>query len=187
MIDLAQVLARPPDFGLDQGPDSPEWIRELFKTWALGPVITHRDTGPLQDVNAEVIQERLNACTAHTGRWNLFDASHWAVGHCTHLSYQVLDGGEITETAKFLAAQFELLSLVQCLDTPRLMKRLQAETIETLTAMLGRIRTKALQKDLPKRVFNWLKKNRPESVRFSSCQSAEPEEAVVREALAALR
>lgn len=100
--EIKQALARPRDFG---------WFGddETFTTWALGPVIQHRDSGLIDRSNAAVMQRWL-AEAAKRGEiepdsWRVVSASHWAVGWVEHLSYRVIDEeGSPTRVARWVRA-----------------------------------------------------------------------------------
>lgn len=186
-LDPKVLLARPNDFGVLCS-DPPDWIKALFSTWAIGPVIGNRDENLYEVINRAVILEKLLADPVHKDRWELFEAGHWAVGHVTHLSYQVLegDGVTITPTAYLVNRLIKHAETVVCLDIPRYLKRLKDDSISNIDTALSRLLEKKLPKDLAKRVFNWLSKNDLEEVRFSSGQSIDPEEPILRKALAGL-
>lgn len=102
--DIEEALARPPSFAYfgDEG--------EIFKTWALGPVIVHRDSGLIDQSNARVLKRELEKRAEWADLWRVESCSHWAVGHVDHLSYRVVgDDGKATPIARFLKEWFRIL------------------------------------------------------------------------------
>ena len=82
------LLRRPPDF---------MWFGDerVFDTWSLGPLITHRDACLDDQAKARAVEEYLSSREELADQWELSEASHWLVGHATHLSFLVRgeDGG----------------------------------------------------------------------------------------------
>jgi hypothetical protein len=61
-------------------------------TWTLGPVIRHRDSGPLDESNAAAIVARFTELFGPEGEdqgWEVTRCGHWAVGWVEHLSFRV--------------------------------------------------------------------------------------------------
>jgi len=107
-IDAQKLLARPSDFGWFGDKD------RMFQTWALGPVIEHRDSGLLAKSNARVLKRELARAAAageiEPESWEIVGCSHWAVGHVDHLSYRVLDdAGQPTKIARWLQCWHDAL------------------------------------------------------------------------------
>jgi len=106
--EIAQALARPRDFGWFGDRD------ETFVSWALGPVIQHRDSGVLDKSNARCLLRGL-ASAAERGEiepasWEVVSANHWAVGWVEHLRYRVTDEtGACTRTARWVRDWFAAL------------------------------------------------------------------------------
>ncbi len=86
---------------------------KMFHTWALGPIIEHRDSDALQRSNAEALRRFLASDPSLNDDYRLTESSHWAVGHVTHLSfrayYETEKGKVPTRIARILAAWFEYL------------------------------------------------------------------------------
>jgi hypothetical protein len=103
--EIKEALARPDSFGYF-GDDTDR----MFVTWALGPVIEHRDSGLLDRSNAAVLKRELGKHPEWSDDWRITEASHWAVGHVDHLSYRVIDdSGKATPIARFIKEWFRYL------------------------------------------------------------------------------
>jgi hypothetical protein len=99
--EIQRALSRPRDFGWRGDTD------ETFHTWALGPVIRHRNSGLLDESNAATMERWLTEA-AERGEiepdsWRVVSCSHWAVGWVEHLSYRVVgDDGRCTRVARWV-------------------------------------------------------------------------------------
>lgn len=103
--EIRKALSRPSDFGYFGEKDD-----GMFDTWALGPVIVHRDSDALARSNAEALRRYLATLPELDEDWRITGASHWAVGHVDHLSYRVIDAeGKPTRMAKIVKAWFKAL------------------------------------------------------------------------------
>lgn len=102
--DIKQALARPDSFAYfgDE--------KELFKTWALGPVILTRDSDLITQSNATILKQKLEDMPEIADDWKIEKATHWACGWVEHLSYRVVkEDGSSTVVARFLASWFKAL------------------------------------------------------------------------------
>jgi len=103
MIDdlwISDSLARPDDFTSD-----------LDATWALGPVVDRRGGLSLLDqANANTLRSRLAAHPEWVHQWGMLRAQHWAVGWVDHLTFQVLEAGQVTAVATFIEHFFDGLT-----------------------------------------------------------------------------
>lgn len=85
--DIRAVIKRPSDFGYHG--DLP-----IGETWALGPVIVQRDSGPLDQVNDKAIRAMFAEAFGPEGEengWEVTRCGHWAVGWVEHLSFRAVD------------------------------------------------------------------------------------------------
>jgi hypothetical protein len=101
--EIEKALRQPDNFG---------WFgdNDMFVTWALGPVIEHRDSDVLDRANAKALRNYLAEFPEIEGDWKITSCNHWAVGHVDHLSYRVVDGdGKPTRIARIVKAWFEYL------------------------------------------------------------------------------
>lgn len=102
--EVQKALSRPDSFAYFGGNE------EMFKTWALGPVIRHRDSPVLDKSNAAALRKALESVPEWAGQWEAMESNHWAVGWVEHLSYRVLDdAGCSTTLARFIRAWFDHL------------------------------------------------------------------------------
>lgn len=103
--EITKILARPKDFGYFGDNE------EMFETWTLGPVIEHRDSGFIDRSNAEALRRFLAKDETLADDYTIAEANHWAVGHCTHLSYRVVDAdGAPSRIARIIKAWFAALA-----------------------------------------------------------------------------
>lgn len=103
--EIKRALSRPDSFAYFGDEKS------MFESWALGPVIEHRDSGLVDRSNARVLRRELAKHPEWSDDYRIESASHWAVGHVTHLSYRVIDAeGKATPIARFVRAWFKRLA-----------------------------------------------------------------------------
>lgn len=96
-------------------------------TWALGPVILHRDSDTLQESNAAALLTALRARFGPEaegydqgddeprGLWEITRARHWATGWVEHISYHARTeasetDGTYTPIHAFIEAWFAMLA-----------------------------------------------------------------------------
>lgn len=105
--DARKALQRPPNFAYFESRGRPE----MFETWALGPVIRHRESDCLQESNADALLKHLQSDPSLADDWTLTSCDHWAVGWVEHLSYRAVEADEKTATriARVLRAWFDKL------------------------------------------------------------------------------
>jgi hypothetical protein len=103
--ELTKALKRPSDFGyFGENEDG------MFSTWALGPVIVHRESGLVDQSNAKALLKFLEEDPTLADEWRITDSSHWAVGWVHHLSYRAVDEqGKPTRIARIIKAWFDYL------------------------------------------------------------------------------
>lgn len=106
--EIEEYLKRPSSFALD--PRTPHYA-EMFKTWAIGPIIETRESPIIDKSNAQVLLRELEAKGfAAEDDYNVVHTSHWAVGWADHLSFRVLDSdGTPSRVAKFIHGFFTYL------------------------------------------------------------------------------
>lgn len=89
---LANAMRRPGSFAYF-GEDE-EDRKRMFVTWALGPVIETRDSGIMEKANAEALKRFLASDPSLDGEYRFTEASHWACGWVTHLSFHAYTSDE---------------------------------------------------------------------------------------------
>jgi hypothetical protein len=104
--EIENLLVRVPDFGYFGDNE------ELFKTWTLGPVVVHRDSGILDKSNAKALKHYLNEIEdlEVEETYEFIECNHWAVGWVEHLTYKVIDeNNEPTKIARVVKDWFDYL------------------------------------------------------------------------------
>jgi hypothetical protein len=121
--DTREALRRPNDFGYMGDND------QMFVTWALGPVIRHRDSDCLQESNAAALEKHLESDPTLADDWTITGCGHWAVGWVDHLSYRAVeaDGKTATRIARVLRAWFAALDDYPIADEDDFSRREQEE------------------------------------------------------------
>lgn len=111
--EIKEALTYPSDFGYSG--DNEELYYPL-KTWTHGPVFRTRDSDLLEESNADCLIASLKAAV-ESGEINeddfeVFGASHWAVGWVDHLAFRIVedDGTTPTKTAIWIKAWFDMLA-----------------------------------------------------------------------------
>ncbi len=83
--DIRRALEAPADYTYNgQNP-------EMFKTWAIGPVVTNRDATAEEKAMMKKLIDFLESDPTLDRDWHLEDCSHWAVGWVIHLTYRVVE------------------------------------------------------------------------------------------------
>ena len=102
--EIEELLDYPSDFGYFGDNE------ELFKTWTLGPVVVHRDSGILDQSNAKALKHYLKQIEDLEETYEFIECNHWAVGWVEHLTYKVIDENDKpTKIARIVKAWFDYL------------------------------------------------------------------------------
>lgn len=182
--EVADALRRPDSFGLSR--DHPH-ADEMFATWSLGPVSTHRDASLREESNHHALLAHLRSDPTLDDDWCLTTAGHWAVGWVTHLSFRALDAeGRPTRIFRVLRAWWGALADYPVADDADYQRRIDAATLANVRDEGKRHVASGAPEDWPARVDAWLKANDPEAYSFDEVNGYWPSEAGVRGALAAL-
>jgi len=111
---IREVLQLPRDFAMWS--DDREKFRGAGKTWSLGPTIVHRDSGIVDQSNADALSrelKRLSDLGVFSERdWDIRECSHWAVGWVKQVAFRAVDideDGDLhpTYVFRFLEKWFE--------------------------------------------------------------------------------
>ena len=148
--NVVEALKTPGDFGY-RG-DLP-----IGKTWALGPVIRHRDSSLLEECNADALEAALRQRPEFKELWDVTRARHWAVGWVEHLSYQVV-GSDAAPTAlhEFLVAWSEKLEDYPLADEGLYYARLFQAQIESIQNEGYRSTADGVPEDWAQQVYTYL-------------------------------
>lgn len=179
--EIKEALARPPSFGY-MGDN-----REMFKTWAIGPVIRHRDSTLLTQSNADAIVKMLEEKPEFADQWEITGCGHWAVGWVDHLSFRAIDEhGNPTEVFRFIASIFDALEDYPVLDECDYSEREYNATIENIEE----IGKSFVSDDAPESwvgdVYGWLSDNNCNALESSDDQGGYPSDDDMKECLGAL-
>ncbi len=124
---LADAMRRPDNFGyFGEDRDS------MFVTWALGPVIKHRDSPVIDRANARALRKFLESDSSLDEEYRFTECNHWAVGHVTHISFHAYDSDDNrtkrpTRIARILAAWFQYLDEMYPIADEDLMGEVEQE------------------------------------------------------------
>jgi len=181
--EIKEALRRPSDFGLSS--ENPHFS-EMFHTWSLGPVIRHRDSGLLTQVNADALEKHLKEEHPELeGEWQITGCNHWAVGWVDHLSFHAVnDDGSPTKIFQVLKEWDAALADYPCADDEELSKREYEDTLENI-GNEGQPSKKA-PKDWEEKVFGWLWDNDQRAVEPVDGHGGYPSREEVNKALSAL-
>jgi hypothetical protein len=171
--------------------DSFAWFRrrELAdpESWAV--VYTrHRDSGLLDQSNAEVITKKLEPFTEDDDPDVVFEShGHWAVGHIDGFSIRVFKDGEITVAFRTYHALAERLADYPVLDESNYSQREYDATLENIAHAAYRLKHEyALPDGWEGDVFSWLWDHHQRAVENRDDQGGYPSEDDLREAFDAL-
>lgn len=144
--DIRDALQMPKDFGYSG--DLP-----IGTTWSLGPVILHRDSGPLEKANCKSVRDTFEQLFGPEGEengWEVTCCNHWAVGWVEHLSFKAIDdnGGPTAQFVEMLRLNAEVEENV-VLDEELLSQIEWDETVEYLEWNASRFVTDEAPDDWP--------------------------------------
>ena len=167
------------------------WIRakeiEAPEDWAI--IYTHhRDSGLLDQSNAEVIAKALRPFADADDPDVVFEShSHWAVGHIDGFSVRVFKDGEITPAFQRYHELATAMAEYPILDESDYSDREYEATLENIPLAAWRLKN---QYDLPDdwvgQVYGWFSENDQSAVENSDDQGGYPTEEQLVEAFTAL-
>jgi hypothetical protein len=172
--------------------DSFVWFRdqelEDAGKWAL--IYTHhRDSGLLDQSNAAVIAEALEAFTQGEDPDIVFESHrHWAVGHLEGFSVRVFDRhGEITPAFQAYHELAERLADYPILDEEDYSRREYEETLRNIEDAAWRLKRQfVLPEGWPSDVYSWLSDHEPHEIENRDDQGGYPSEESLRSSFDAL-
>jgi len=182
--DIKDALNRPGDFGLSP---NHEHYDEMFYTWSLGPVIRHRDSGLLEESNADALEKHLNEDETLENDWEITSCNHWAVGWCDHLSFKVLDGnGEPSRIFRVITEWFNALSDYPVANESDYSEREYEATLENISSEGSILFLEDSPDGWEGEVFGWLWDNNQSAIAASDYNGGYPERKEIMQALIGL-
>lgn len=171
--------------------DSFAWFRrrELADPDAWAVIYTrHRDSGLLDQSNAEVITKTLEPFTEGDDPDMVMEShSHWAVGHIDGFSIRVFKDGEITEAFRTYHALAERMADYPVLDESDYSQKESDATLENIAHAAYRLKHEyALPDGWVCDVFSWFWENNSSAVENRDDQGGYPSEDDLRGAFDAL-
>ncbi|MEZ5943954.1 MAG: hypothetical protein R3C18_21365 [Planctomycetaceae bacterium] len=148
----------------------------------------HRDSGLLDQSNAEQIREALNQFTEGDDPDVVEEShSHWAVGQIDGFSMRVFKDAEITEAFRTFHGLMESLAAYPILDEADFSNREYEATVENIADAAWRMRD---DYDLPENwqyeVYGWLSDHECSEIECCGDQGGYPSEDSLRRAMDAL-
>jgi len=179
--EIKEALARPRDFAYSGDND------EMFITWSLGPVIRCRDSGLLDQSNADAIVKALEERPEFNDEWCVTGCNHWAVGWVDHLSFHAVDEhGNPTPVFRFIASLFDALADYPVLDDDDYCEREHEATLENIVEAGRTFVSDDAPEDWPSDCFGWFWDNDQTAVEASDDQGGYPSDDQIKKALGAL-
>ena len=171
--------------------DSFVWFRasdlDDAENWAV--IYTHhRDSGLLDQSNADAIEKELNPFTEGDAPDVVFEShNHWAVGHVDGFSVRVYRGGEITDGFRRYHELAERMANYPVLDEEDYSRREYEATVENIADAAWRLKGEyELPDDWQSEVYGWLSENEPNEIENRDDQGGYPSEEVLQRAFDAL-
>ena len=148
----------------------------------------HRDSGLLDQSNAEQIRKKLEPFTEGDDPDVVEEShNHWAVGHIDGFSLHVFREGEITEAFRTLHKLLESLAGYPILDEEDFSNREYEATIENIVDAAWRLRDDYdLPEDWQYEVYSWLSDHECREIESTGDQGGYPSEESLRRAMDAL-
>lgn len=145
----------------------------------------HRDSGLLDQSNAEQIRKKLEPFTEEDDPDVVEEShNHWAVGHIDGFSLRVFRGGEITEAFRTFHKLMESLAAYPILDEEDLSRREYEATINNIVDTAWRLRDDyELPEDWQYDVHGWLSDHECHELESTSDQGGYPSEDSLRRAM----
>ena len=138
----------------------------------------HRDSGLLDQSNAEQIRKALESFTEGDDPDVVEEShSHWAVGHIDGFSLRVFRDGQITEAFRTFHSLMESLAEYPILDESDYSEREYEASYENIGHAAWSLKQEYdLPDDWQSQVFEWLNDNRPNSLENTDDQGGWPDD-----------
>lgn len=152
-------------------------------TWAI--IYTHhRDSGLLDQSNAEVIRKAMLPFTKGDDPDVVFESHHhWAVGHINGFSVRVYKRGRITRAFRTYHELAERIDTYPILDETDYSNREYEATLENIPLAAWRLKdTYVLPEQWEGDVYSWLSENRCNALENTDDQGGWPSEEELEEA-----
>jgi hypothetical protein len=177
---LVEAMQQPSSFAYF-GEDDEDRER-MFVTWALGPVIEHRDSGLVDRSNAEALRRFLASDPSLEGEYRFTRCNHWAVGWVEHVSFHAYGaaGGEPTRVARIIAEWFRYLREEYPIADDDLHSEMECEETSEWMAQEGPYQAGRLGFLLPEdwqdKVTSWWDANRSSALESVDDGGASPDD-----------
>lgn len=160
---------------------------ELPEDWMIH-YTHHRDSGLLDQSNAEQIRKKLEPFTEGDDPDVVEEShNHWAVGHIDGFSLRVFRDGEITEAFRTLHKLMESLAAYPILNEEDFSNRELEATVDNIVDAAWRLRDDYdLPKDWQYEVYSWLSDHECNELESTSDQGGYPSEDSLSRAMDAL-
>jgi len=179
--DIKKALKRPADFGY--GGDR----EEMFETWALGPVLRTRDSGILDNANADAIVSYLEKDPTLADDWEVISCNHWAVGWVEHLSFRVIDeDGSPSRVFRVIKEIYNALSEYPVVDDELFSEREHEAALKNIADDGQRWVRENAPEEWPYMVWSWLWDHEQSECENRGGNGAAPSDAAIKRALRAL-
>ena len=167
--DIEEALQEPANFGYAGG-------RDLFGSWALGPIIRTRDSDLLTQSNADALIRHLESDPSLADDWEITGANHWAVGWVDHLSFRAIgENGEPTRIFRVVKDWFRRLDEYPVADDDDFARREYEAALDAIEEVGGRlIDSSVAPQEWPSECYEWLAENRPRAIESRDGHGAYP-------------
>ncbi len=148
----------------------------------------HRDSGLLDQSNAEVIAKALEPFTDTDDPDVVFEShSHWAVGHVDGFSVRVYRGGQVTEAFKLYHELAQAMADYPILDETDYSNREYEATLENIPLAAWRLKENfKLPEQWEGDVYSWLSDHNCSAIENVDDQGGWPDEEELESAFVAL-
>jgi hypothetical protein len=163
--DITEALRTPSNFGYSG--DLP-----IGETWALGPVIRHRESKILEESNADALIAHLESLVSEgvilEDDYQVTTCGHWAVGWVEHLSFRAIEAnGEPTNVFRALKAWDAALSDYPVADDEDYSRRQYETQLDSIADEVRKLLKSDALEGYSGDVFGYLWDNQSEGWRYT--------------------